>query len=118
MRLLSSIILAISLLLPGVAFSQVTPAYTLRDCGISSLSGSSQSLAVANPNRKYLGIFNSGNASVYINAIGGTAASTGIASIPLASGGSLIFKEPEGSARNAITIIGTSGQPVACFEGN
>ncbi len=118
MRLFSAVFLAILTLLPISAMAQVTPAYTLRDCGISSLSGSSQSLAVANPQRKYLGIFNSGNATVYVNAAGGTAASTGIASIPVVSGGSLIFKEPEGLARNPITIIGTTAQPVACFEGN
>jgi hypothetical protein len=118
MRIISMLFLAFSLLLPVCAFAQVNPVTTERDCGISSLSGSSQTIAVANPNRKYLGLFNSGNASVYVNAAGGTAASTGIASIPVTSGGSLLFKLPEGIPRNAITIIGTSGQPVACFEGN
>lgn len=118
MRIFSAALLAFLTLLPIGAMAQVMPTYTLRDCGISSLSGSSQSLAVANPNRKYLGIFNSGNATVYVNAAGGTAATSGVASIPVVSGGSLLFKEPDGLARNAITIIGTAAQPVACFEGN
>lgn len=92
--------------------------YTLRDCGISSLSGSSQSLAVANPNRKYLGIFNSGNANVYVNVAGGTAASSGVSSIPISSGNSLIMLGGSGIPRNLITVIGTAAQPLACFEGN
>ncbi len=74
MRLFPTLLLAILALMPVAAMAQVTPTYSLRDCGISSLSGSSQSLAVANTSRKYLGIFNSGNATVYINAAGGTAA--------------------------------------------
>lgn len=118
MRYILSIILAAVFVCPAIASAQVTPTFNSRDCGISSLSGSSQSLAVANPNRKYIGIFNSGNASVYVNSAGGTAATSGIASIPVTSGGSLIYKLPEGVPRNAITIIGTAGQPVACFEGN
>lgn len=106
----------------GLAFpasAQVANLYTLRDCGISSLSGSSQSLAVANPQRKYLGIFNTGNATIYVNVAGGTAATTGIASINIASGSSLVMKLGDGAIpRNAITVIGTAAQPVACFEGN
>lgn len=118
MRIFSSVILAIALAFPGLALAQAVPNYTLRDCGISSLSGSSQSLAVANPNRRFLGIYNTGTASVYVNAVGGTAASTGIASITVTSGSSLIFQGQNGVNRNAVTIIGTTAQPVACFEGN
>lgn len=119
MRLISSLILATLLLMPELAFAQNVPlAFTQRDCSISSLSGSSQSLSVANPNRKYLGIFNTGNASVYVNVTGGTAANTGISSITINSGNALIWKMPDGVSRNAITIIGTSGQPVTCTEGN
>jgi|ERR1700693_149504 len=118
MRLSSSLLLAFLTLLPFVAFAQVTPTFTERDCGISSLSGSSQQLVAANPNRKYLGVFNSGANTVYINSSGGTAATSGIASIGVAAGNALVWKLPDGLPRNAITIIGTAAQPVACFEGN
>lgn len=118
MRIFSSVILAIALAFPGLALAQAVPNYTLRDCGISSMSGASQSIAVANPNRRFLGIYNTGNASVYVNVAGGTAANTGISSIIVTSGSSLIFQGANGVNRNAVTILGTSGQPVSCFEGN
>ncbi len=119
MRLISSLILAVFLTLPAAAFAQTGPAYTNRDCGISSLSGASQTLVVANPNRKFLGIYNTGANTVFVNAAGGTAAITGISSIALPPNYSLIYQPVNGAgvSNNAITIIGTSGQPVACFEG-
>lgn len=122
MRKFISILLSLLALMPVAALAQTSPGglmiYSLRDCGISSLSGSSQNLAVANPNRKYMGVFNSGNATIYVNFAGGTAASTGIASASVVSGGSIVMLPTQGISRNLITVIGTAGQPVACFEGN
>lgn len=112
-----ALISLLSFALPQQASAEA--AYNIRDCSISSLSGSSQSLAVANPNRKYLGIFNGGANTVYVNVAGGTAASTSISSIAMPPNYSLIFSPDNNRSvsNNAITIIGTAGQPVTCFEG-
>lgn len=121
-HLIGHLIAVFSLFVASEAFAINAPnevaVYTLRDCGISSLSGSSQSIAVANPNRKYLGIFNTGNANIFVNVAGGTAAITGISSITVPSGSSLVMLGTAGLPRNAVTVIGTAAQPVSCFEGN
>ena len=119
MRLISSLLFAVLMLFSDGAFAQVGPAYTNRDCSIASLSGSSQTIAVANPNRKFLGIYNSGATTVWVNVAGGTAAVNGTSSIVLPSTYSLIFSAQPGAgvASNAITVIGTAAQPLTCFEG-
>lgn len=97
------------------ALAQAYP-YNLVDCSVSSLSGSSQALVAKNPQRKYLMIFDSGANPVYVNLAGGTASSSGVSSIPVAVGGSVVISG-DYIDTTAATVIGTSGQPVTCFEG-
>lgn len=113
MRIFSTILLAVSLLFPALAFAQPD---SISDCSISSLSGSSQSLAAAAQNRKSILIFNSGANNAYVNLAGGTAATSGASSVLIAPGASLTYSG-QYVPITAITVIGTASQPIACFQG-
>ena len=98
------------------AQAQVAP-YTIADCSISSLSGSSQQVVAANQQRKYLMIYNSSASnSAYVNLAGGTAATSGASSIVLSPTQSVVLTGSN-IATNKVTVIGTSSQPLSCFEG-
>src|ERR1700743_809885 len=97
-----------------VAQAQTFP-YSLADCSIASLSGSSQALVAKNPQRKYLFIFNSGANTAYVNLAGGTGARRGASSFPLSVGSSLVINGPTIDT-SAATVIGTSTQPITCYE--
>lgn len=101
---------------PDLAQASTTTNYALADCSISSLSGSSQQVVAANPQRQYLMLFNSGANTVYVNLAGGTAASSGASSIPLGVGASVVVNGANVS-RSAVTVTGTSTQPITCYEG-
>lgn len=90
--------------------------YNVVDCSISSLTGSSQSLVAKNPQRKYLMIFNSGANIAYVNLAGGTAATSGISSLSVAVGGTVLVNGAYIDT-TAVTVIGTASQPVTCYEG-
>lgn len=90
--------------------------YTLADCSIASLSGSTQSLVAKNTQRKYLLIFNSGANPAYVNLTGGVAATSGVSSIPLSAGSSLLINGPTLDT-SAASVIGTASQPITCYEG-
>lgn len=101
----------------SVAYADGTQLpYNVVDCSIGSLSGSSQALVAKNPQRKYLMIFNSGANIAYVNLAGGTAATSGISSLPLATGSSVVISGGYVDT-TAVTVIGTSAQPVTCYEG-
>lgn len=95
--------------------SHVNDRGLVNDKSIASLSGSSQPLLPANPDRRYLLIQNTGSANVGVNLAGGTAALGGLGTITLAPNGSY---EPDSNfiPTNAVTVIGTTGQPVFCVE--
>lgn len=103
------------------AFAQALP--TLADCSISSLSGSSQQLVAKNTNRKSLRISNpSLNQNVYLNLSGGTAASavSSLVISPVASGVNsltLTAGDTGSMGNNTVTVTGTPGSPVTCYEG-
>lgn len=86
----------------------------LSDHTITSLSGSSQSLVGKDMTRSFLMIENTGNANIGVNLVGGTAAIGGAGTATIVANGALIF-ETDSIPGNAITVIGTAGQPVACF---
>lgn len=90
--------------------------YNLADCSISSLSGSSQTLVAKNPQRKYLMVYNSGANTAYVNLAGGTAATSGISSVPLTVGASVVISGNQ-TDTTAVTVVGTTAQPVTCYEG-
>ena len=120
MRILSAALLAATLSTP--AFANVVPT-SLNDCSITSLTGStSQVIVAANPNRRYLEIFNP-NASnpIYVNLAGGTAGTTATSTgtIPVLHTTSVIFNGDVGSSMpiNAITVNGTAADAVICYEG-
>lgn len=92
----------------------------LVDSSILSLSGSSQQLMAENPSRGALQIMNTGSANIGVRFVplGGTrtdypAAIAGIGTFTIVPGGSY---EPDGGwiPQNAIEVIGTAAQPVAC----
>ena len=95
--------------------SHVNDRGLVNDKSIAALSGSSQTLLVANPDRRYLLIQNTGAADVGVNLLGGTAALAGPGTIILTPGGSY---EPDANfiPTNAITVIGTVAEPVFCVE--
>lgn len=95
------------------AFAQQALPFTFSSCSISSLTGSSQSLLSANPNRKYLFLFNSGANNAYVDLAGNTATSADTLLVP---GSSLVISGSQIPV-NAINITGTSSQPFACNEG-
>lgn len=127
MRLILSLILS-AFLLPNAAFAAQN--VTLADCSIASMSGSSQALGTAfalgskNYTRKYLLICNTGAAgdNVGVNLSGGTAALAGTGTLTLVPGACLEYPksgETEFSLvpSNNVNVIGTSSQPVLCYEG-
>src|SRR5215813_5213973 len=87
----------------------------VNDKSVASLAGSSQVLLIANPDRRYLLIQNTGSSNVGVNLAGGPAAIGGAGTITLLPGGSY---EPDAGfiPTNPINVIGTAGQPVVCFE--
>lgn len=129
MRSLLAIILAIStVFLSAESFAQTAP--TFADCSIASLSGSSQALGTLFAlgkqayNRKYLLICNEGvtGDNLGVNLVGTTAALNGTGTITLVPGACLEYSSAPGSASplppsNSVNVIGTSGQPVLCYEG-
>lgn len=113
-KLVSLVFLSFLLAIP--AHAQAVSVFSIADCSIASLSGSSQTAVAANSQRKYLLIFNNGNANVGVNLAGGTAAIAGAGTVTL---GSLASIEYNGSAvpQGAVTVIGTAAQPIVCLEG-
>ena len=85
----------------------------LADYSITSLTGSSQTLVGKDMSRSFIMIQNTGNANVGVNLVGGTAAIGGAATFTLVPNGSMTFNI-DGVPGNAITVIGTSGQSLAC----
>jgi len=87
----------------------------VNDKSIASLSGSSQVLLIANPDRRYLLIQNTGASNIGVNLAGSTAAIGGSGTITLFPGGSY---EPASDfmPTNPVNVIGTAGQPVLCLE--
>jgi hypothetical protein len=123
MRKLLAFAALLSLAAAQPALAQLAANYTINDCSIGSLSGSSQQLLAANPQRKFLEINNpSTNQIVYLNLAGGTAASA-VSSLvmgPVASSvNSLTFTGGAGALppANKITVTGSPGSPVTCYEG-
>lgn len=112
---------ALSFLFCSAAHAQVV-RMNLNDCSITSLTGSaSQQILAANPNRKYLYLFNpAASDKIYVNLAGGTAGTTATSTgtISIAAAGSISF-DGEGSTMpiNAITVNGTASDAVICFEG-
>jgi hypothetical protein len=111
--MLKRVALAGALLLSGQALAQER-ASPLIDRSIASLSGSSQSLFSDVGSRgvveRYVCNASSAN-SIAINLNGGTAAVNGSGSVTLNAGGCW-----SGRVSNAITVIGTAGQPVTAGE--
>lgn len=85
-----------------------------RDASITSLSGSSETLLAQNGNRQFLLIENTGDADIGVNLTGGTAAIGGTGTLTIVANGSLILDHFV--CQNEVTVIGTSGQPVCCYE--
>lgn len=82
---------------------------------IANLTGASQTLMAANPNRRHLLIQNLDANPIGINLSGGAASLTAAGSIYLPQYGSLeIFNYPPTSA---ITVIGTANADVTAYEG-
>lgn len=116
MRSLLPVLVALFLLVSAPAFAQNQP-FTLNDCSVASLTGSSQSMLSANGQRQFLLIVNNSTTNTaYVNLAGGTAAANGTGTISLGVNASYLATRPN-VPTNKITVIGTSGQPVACFEG-
>jgi len=115
--LLAALILSL-LATPALA----NPLWTIRNCGISSMSGSSQTLVAKNPAHHYLLICNFGAAGDNITL--GLAGETAVANQDLTLVPGSCKEYEDGSSylapppANLITVIGTSGQPVTCSEGN
>jgi hypothetical protein len=120
MRFRSLALLAL-LALPASAHAQALRSFN--DCSIASMSGSSQQLVATNPQRAYLLVCNTGASgdNIGVNFAGGTAAIAGAGTITLvpgsckeyAAGSSYLPNPPSG----VVNVIGTSSQPVACYEG-
>lgn len=85
------------------------------DKSITSLTGSSQTALAANPSRQFMVIVNTGSANIGVNLTGGTAAIAGTGTITLVPDGSILFDTT--IPLLAVTVIGTSGQPVCILEG-
>jgi len=88
-------------------------AYT--DRSIASLTGSSQSLAAANANRKILFITNPGATEIWVNLVGGAAVANGAGSVPILPNGSILLDTS--APTGAINVIGTAGAVVTAYEG-
>jgi len=130
MRRFLKALLVSFILTPCVALAQVpSAAPALSDCSIASLSGSSQSLGTLTTlaahafNRKYLLVCNTGATgdNVGVNFVGTTAALGGTGTVTLVPGACKEFSTsgqlPQPPS-NAVTVIGTSGQPVLCLVGH
>lgn len=87
----------------------------INDKSLPALSGTSQVLLIANPDRRYLLIQNTGSENLGVNLAGGPAAIGGPGTVTLFPGGSY---EPDAGfiPTNPINVIGSEGQPVLCFE--
>lgn len=84
------------------------------DRSIASLSGSSQSLLSQDMTRSFVMVHNPGNATIAVNPTGGTAALNTAGSFNITVNGTMTFNT--GSIPgNAMTVIGTAGQPVTCI---
>lgn len=111
------------LLISSHVFASNVTATNIGDCSITSLTGStSQQVLAANPQRKYLQIFNP-NASdkIYVNLAGGTAGTTATSTgtISIAAAGNVTFTGSQGSAMpiNSVTVNGTASDAIICLEG-
>ncbi len=92
---------------------QIGAAYTNRS--IANLTGASEPLMAANPDRRILIVSNEGATPVAVNLSGGAAALNTAGNITLTAGGSITLDNspPIG----AITIIGTLNADVTAYEG-
>jgi hypothetical protein len=99
---------------------------SFNDCSIAALSGASQQILPANPNRSYLLICNTATTNnAGVNFTGGTAVIGGAGTYTLlpnnvaqsckeyAAGFSYLPPPPSG----AINVIGTATQTLLCLEG-
>lgn len=108
-------------ILAAVTPVHANPLWTNRNCGITSMSGASQQLVAANAQRHTLEVCNFGatNDNLTLGLAGETAvANQGLVLVPgsckeYADGTTYLPQPPA----NAINVIGTSGQPVSCYEG-
>lgn len=85
----------------------------IADHSISSLTGSSQSLVAQDMTRSFIMIENVGNNLVGVNPTGGTATIGSAGTFTINPSGSLTFSI-DSIPGNAMTVTGTSGQPVSC----
>lgn len=107
-------ILAALLLCAFPAYAQVvTRPVFLLDCSIASLTGASQALVPQDMTRKFILIENIGNANIGVNPTGGTAAIGTAGTLTIAAGATQTFNSASVPG-NAMTVIGTSAQPVTC----
>lgn len=85
----------------------------ISDHSIASLSGASETLLAADSSRQFLLVYNpSATQYIAVNPTGGTAALNTAGSItipPLKA-----WSPDEFVPTNAMTVIGTAGQPVTC----
>jgi len=88
-------------------------AYT--DHSIANLSGASETLMAANPNRKVLIVQNVASNPMAINLFGNAAAINTAGSITLPAGASIVLDNYPSTS--AITIIGTANDDVTAMEG-
>lgn len=125
-RLIKALIVSI-FLTPCVALAQVPSASpSISDCSVASLSGASQSITSLSAhgfNRKYLLLCNTGATgdNIGVNLAGGTAALGGTGTITLVPGSCKEFSSSGNlplPPANAVTVIGTSGQPFLCLIGH
>lgn len=111
------------LTLSAPAFANPLAVMSLGDCSITSLTGStSQQILAANPQRKYLQIFNpAASDKIYVNFAGGTAGttvtSTGTVSIAAGANVTFLGNGTQPMIINAITVNGTAADAVICYEG-
>jgi hypothetical protein len=119
-----NILLILALLLATTpVFANPNVETNIGDCSITSLTGStSQQILAANPQRKYLQIFNpAASDAIYVNLAGGTAGTTATSTgtLKIAAQGNVTFAGGTGAVipMNAITVNGTASDAVICFEG-
>lgn len=93
--------------------------YTLgpQDRSILSLSGSSQQLMPANPNRRSFNIQNTGTADIVVTFVAATAAANSLGCYEIPPSAMLSAEMLGGQVpKGACQIIGTAGQPVTADE--
>ena len=83
----------------------------LVDYSIASLTGASQVALAFCGWRSFLMIHNPGSANAGINPTGGVAAVGSAGTITLVPNGTMTFNI-DGVPQNAITVVGTAGQPL------